>query len=77
MTRRAEIGAYGADVLHAKYSRDEIREQTAGPRAAARTKLEADIIARYHLDPSAPDFSYRLAKGISAHYRALRLRRVK
>lgn len=74
---RRQLGAWGADVLHAKYSKDEIKRINAPGRKAARTKLEADIIACYQLDEDAPDFGDRLQHGISAHYRALRLRRAK
>lgn len=66
-------GKLGANIRFAKYSKAEIKQQSAAGRVAARTKLEAAVIADYNLDPSAPDFAYRLQQGISAHYRRLRL----
>lgn len=70
---RAKLAAHAR---YAKYSHEDNVRMSEAARSAARTKLEADIIERYQLDPSAPDFDARLQHGISQHYTAMRLRRV-
>ena len=70
-------GRLGATVRNASYGKAERAEFTRKAREARRTNLEARVIAQYGLDPAAPDFTYRLKEGVSAHYRSMRLARVK
>lgn len=48
------------------------REMTEPARAAARNKIERDVIEQYGLDPVNPD-PKRLQAGISAYYTRLQL----
>lgn len=77
MTNTQLRASLAAHVRYAKYGHEGSVRLSEQARNAARTKLERDIIEHYQLDPEAPDFADRLEHGISAHYRALRLRRVK
>ncbi|MDA1196202.1 MAG: hypothetical protein O2894_13615 [Planctomycetota bacterium] len=72
--QRSLAGRIGAFALHA---RRDVYETTAAGRAAARTALDARLIARFDIDLESVDGPRRLEAARRAHFAALALRSAK
>ena len=67
---RARLGAYAR---HARRTQAEINADMAKVRDAQRVKREAEVVARYGLDPSMPDYEVRLRRGMAEYQERMRL----